>query len=564
MVALNPNKSCLNARPYYYDFLYDKNREGIPESVSEHIIQCQRCREEIKRLNKLLLPDNTVADAAQNRQNMAVTALLRLHFAYLDELVACKSVRPFLPALVVSGLELRIPTPITAHLDKCDTCSEDLKTLRSLNLTDKQLYRLGQFFADEASESTVSCSQARSAATKAALIDFQETDAEVLKHLCVCSDCRKAMYQHREALRSDLPNEGASQTEFPCEGVSTTDIFDYCIPYGIDPANDEYARFRESLASHLRACPKCLAKMQQLHETVYGIAERADSGIITRYELASAPEKAEFDDFDSLYADWPIRVGVFGSPKSAKAYSAEAVSDVLPNASEKRTRILRLRRIIKPAIAAAAVLAVALFLFSGPTAKAVDFSQVYQAIQNAKNVCIATFAFGRDEPAQKIWVSRTSDIRLQTTKKQAVLFDIRNVSRMQKDLATGTVETTTMAGDFLAKIKSHVTSTLGLAPFSPEELKGISGNAQWARVENEDVEAILPGCEVYDLIWIQKPGRHHRWRYFIDSITKQPRRLETYAKIAVKSDYELETVQQVTYPTDSEFNAAVLSAFGQP
>jgi outer membrane lipoprotein-sorting protein len=89
-------------------------------------------------------------------------------------------------------------------------------------------------------------------------------------------------------------------------------------------------------------------------------------------------------------------------------------------------------------------------------------------------------------------------------------------------------------------------------------------DAKWTRLGNEDGEAVPPGTEVYDLTWTQKSGWYHRWKYFIDPITKQPRRVEAYSKPSVKSDYELKTVQLVTYATDAEFEAAVQSAFDQP
>lgn len=302
--------------------------------------------------------------------------------------------------------------------------------------------------------------------------------------------------------------------------------------------------------------------MQEFDDAVHRIAQRADSGVITRYETISEAAKADSGDIDMLYADWPISVQVSETARPSDTDSVEPVR------LKSRARVLPsgARQFLKPSVAAAAILVVVLFLLNGPAAKAVVFGQVYDAIRNAKNVCISSFAFGEDEARQRIWVSRTADIKLQTAQKQAVLFDLRDGSRKVKDLTTGSVETSTTTEDLRAKVSSYLAGTLALTPFSPEELKmkvNVEG-AEWRRVDNENTEAALSGTEVYDLTWIQKPGWCHRWRYFIDPVTIQPIRVEAYSKTSALSDYELKTVQLVTYPTDGEFESVIQSFFGRP
>jgi hypothetical protein len=251
----------MNSRLYYYDFLSEETRGGIPESALEHMTQCLNCQDEIDRLKALFERVDERIASEQSRKDSAISTLLRLHFAYVGEPVRCSTVKPFLASLADPVLQIRIPTPITMHLDECRACRDDLLELRNLHLTHKQLCRLGRLLGDEPTEDAVSCSQARATIGAVVSMAFCDTDAEILKHLCTCPDCRRQLYLHREEVRRELPHNRMAQNELPCESVLATDIYDYCLPYGIDPADDQYVEFRESLTSHLRGCPTCLGEM---------------------------------------------------------------------------------------------------------------------------------------------------------------------------------------------------------------------------------------------------------------------------------------------------------------
>lgn len=269
MIAPNLNPLCEEAEPYYYDLLFDEGCGSVPGFILDHVEQCQHCQEQINRLKDVESEVEDLAESKQGQASSAVTVVLKLHLAYIGKPVTCGITKPFLPGLSDPALELGMPTPITVHLDNCQQCSADLETIRRQNLTRKQLHRLSQLFAKEPAESSVTCSQAQSAILATVLMSFHDTNKEVLKHLCTCPDCRKSLYQCRETFRQEHLRDERDRKEFPCEEVSASDIFDYVIPYGLDPADDQCAKFRESLISHLRTCPTCLAKMQQLHGTVY-------------------------------------------------------------------------------------------------------------------------------------------------------------------------------------------------------------------------------------------------------------------------------------------------------
>jgi hypothetical protein len=148
MVIRNKESLCRQAKLYFYDSLSGEGSELIPESIKNHLDQCQQCKEKIEQLKDAL--ESKDCSKSNSRQNTsAVTTMLELHFAHIGEYVTCKTVRPFLPGLLDPTIDIRIPTPITVHLDNCPQCKDDLKKIQNLNLSSTQLYRTSQFFADK-------------------------------------------------------------------------------------------------------------------------------------------------------------------------------------------------------------------------------------------------------------------------------------------------------------------------------------------------------------------------------------------------------------------------------
>ncbi|MHC4413038.1 MAG: hypothetical protein ACYSW6_08740 [Planctomycetota bacterium] len=239
MIVFNDNSICEQAHAYYYDYLCEERKEYIPAGMLGHINRCQHCQAEVSRL-KIVLAEGV----STGQTNSVIITGMRLHFAYIGALVTCKTVRPFLPSLADPALEVGVPTPVTVHLDKCQQCANDLETIRQLNLTHKQLCRLGQLFAEEASVDAVACARTRNVISLVVSMVFRKTSAEILKHLCTCPNCRELIYQRRGMVRRGLLRGKMVQNQFPCEEVSEANIFDYCFPYGIDPAADQYAKFR--------------------------------------------------------------------------------------------------------------------------------------------------------------------------------------------------------------------------------------------------------------------------------------------------------------------------------
>ena len=556
MVAANLNSLCKEAELYYYDFILEEGHELIPEHIVQHINQCQNCLEQISEL-KVALSQADSIDTEQNRANSAKATMLKLHFTYIGKPVTCQTVKPFLPTLLDPALQIRIPTPITAHLDNCHQCSEDLEVIRRLHLNRKQLSRLSQLFAEAPSKDEVGCSQARAAILFVVLMTLREVDADVLKHICTCPDCRKALYDYRQATCKELENE-TEETEFPCEQVSASDIFDYVVPYGLDPANDQYTRFRESLTSHIRRCPRCLAKMQRFHDTVYAIADRADSEIATVYNIAEPTEARVERESTDLYKYFPISVDVI-EPEKVRVVELPFAGSSIAALRQKATAT-SLRPIIKTGIAAAAALLIGIgLLLSTPSAKAVTIEQIYKAIEKARNVYVASFIPERKEPVQEKWVSQALNVYVTKTGKQLVLWDLQNKVKKEKHLDSNSVETTELSAETLTEIGLTVTKFIGLVPFA--ELSALPEDASWSQVTDRRPEATTEGIQVYDLTWVEKLSPNsftsRKWRVFVDRRTNLPQRTEFYEKLPADGEYMLRSNKLVKYLSDSEIQTII-------
>lgn len=529
MIAPNPHSNCTSARLYYYDFLSDRARQDIPEGTLRHIGQCDDCQAEIERLGTLLTHAEENTDSEQHRRDSAISTLLELHFAYVGNPVTCNIVKPFLASLADPILRVRIPTPITMHVDKCRACSNDLRTLRDLHLTHKQLCHLGQLLAQEPVEEEQTCAKARAAIPAVVSIVMRETNAETRKHLCTCPDCRRHLYRRRESLRQKLPRDEAARDNFACESVSASDIYDYALPYGIDPAGEPYAESRERLAAHLGTCPDCLAKVQELHRTISNIAERADSHVVTVYHF---DESAKENQRAIVNLSARLKRGISG---------------------------LRTRSLLKPGLAAAAVILVGLsLLLYSPRATAVTISQMYSAVGAARNIYITTST----NRTQEEWVSAGLNCYLLRTGTQWVLSDLGAGIRKSRDSSTGVTNETPLTQSETAAARNQMNTTLAFLPFG--DFSHVPPNAEWRPVANSTLQASIAGSEVYELTWSESTSSsvvHRKWRFYVDPLTTLPHKIELYQKRSTDSDYSFKSSIQVEYPSDVEMEVVINGAF---
>lgn len=561
MITLNPNSLCRQAEQYYYDFLHKESQKVIPGPIIEHLERCQRCREQIGQLRAMLSHAEEHIESGQRQFADAITLMLKLHFAYVSERVTCQTVRPFLPSLLDPALEIRIPTPITIHLNNCGQCSEDLEAIRRLNLNHKQLCRLSQLFAESSPEYGIGCSEAQAAIQAVVLMDFHQTNAAVLKHFCTCSDCRKLLYRDRETIRRKLVGYDMTREGFPCEAVSATDIFDYAVPYGINPADDQYAKFRKSFTSHVLTCPTCLAKMQQLHNIVYEIVERPESGVITIVHIDESAKAQAVTESDDIYAGFPVRAEVIHHKDEAA--SGQPVSAVDSNHPAKRkVSTIRLKPLLKTGIAAAAVILIAFGLFfSAPKVRAVTLQEIFKAIGKAQNVHISNFVSGETTALQERWISRPLNICMIKRDNQWVLWDVAKRVRKSKLPGSDAIEMGHLTDKTIVDIEELMAASLGLVPFNMSE---VPPDAEWNRVHDDTLKGTDKNVQLYDLNWTIEiyDGfvRFCKHRFFLDPGTKLPHKTELYEKLESDDEYTLVSLNLIEYLNDGEMQAVIKDA----
>ncbi len=537
---------CKQASLYYYSLLSDDRRKDIPEFMVKHVENCKNCQSQLKGLKDALSKTGDSSSVDMEKADTGIAMMLKLHFKYIGKEVTCETVKPFLPTLVEPSMKVKIPTPITSHIDNCPQCLNNLEIIQRLHLNPKQLCKLSQLFADQLIFDANSCNNIRKVIPSIVLLDFEKTNADILKHICICKDCRGLVFMRREMVRNGLLLSEIDQRDFPCEHISISDIFDYVIPYGFDPVNDQYSQMRQSLVTHIRTCPKCLLKMLNLHNTIFNIAERADSEIVTVYNI-SAPVKSEgTGQQNELYNGFPISVTVTNKKDIEVTQSSISRHS---SSQGKPSHRMNLKPLYKSAIAAAAVLIIGLaLLFSIPKAHGITIEQVYRAIEKVENVYISKFVKNQSEPVEERWVSKDLGIYAAKTVKNTVIWDTRNGEKRSKDYQGGSTEINKLTNDEITSIEKRMSGSLGLMPF--DNMRDIPPDAKWSRTEGKTLETDEV-IMVYNLEWIEYAYDgslvFKKWIVNINSETRLPERIYWYTRTDKDKDYLLESTVEVRY-----------------
>jgi hypothetical protein len=230
--------------------------------------------------------------------------------------------------------------------------------------------------------------------------------------------------------------------------------------------------------------------------------------------------------------------------------------------SGARRRIIRIRMAQFAAVAAVIIVAFALFMNS--SVKEIKLGDIYQAMGNVQNICITTFEPTSSEPMQIEWVSQSLNVSMFKIGEQFILLDIPNKMKMTKNISSDSVNVEMLSGEILSRVKQAASQRFGLFPFS--KMSDIS-DQQWARIEDSQVEAIVPGTRVYELNCEQTATSSgllnlRKWRVFLDKKTNLPRRTEWYPKRQPENEYEFETYDVVTYLSEKQMQTLIRDTFG--
>ena len=225
-------------------------------------------------------------------------------------------------------------------------------------------------------------------------------------------------------------------------------------------------------------------------------------------------------------------------------------------------------RIAVPA-AAAAMIVISFALFFGTLSKDdVTIEELCGTFGKAGNVCVSTFQAGEIIPYQQAWTSQSMKMRLFKTgsgnQAQFALWDIPNKVKMTMYLST--VQTQALTEQMLAELEKSVTPLSVISPFS--YMRDIPEQARWNRISDPAVTVVVPGSEVYELLWTQQGTTSEvvldrKWRVFVDTRTNLPKKTESYTRSGSEQEYKLESFVIVTYPSESEIQDIIRNIFGQ-
>jgi hypothetical protein len=452
-------------------------------------------------------------------------------------------------------MQIRIPTPVTAHIDNCDQCREDSKKLQNLGLSSKHLVTISRLFADELNADEMDCDAARRAIPAMVLMAYDQADAKTLRHLSLCIKCRQELYCYRETIINRIiSSNGDPQNQhkqFACASVGADDIFDYAITYGIDPS-DEHTKSCKSLTEHVVCCADCLDKIQRLHKTVYGIAERPESGVVTVFKINRAAEVKQQIEVESPYAGFPVNVERVDSGGTEQTHNEEYEKVVKLRPASKG-----LRPFLKIALPAAAMIMVAAGLFYHVSAaKGLGIERIYRAVDVVKNIHVSSIDPDSQKTVQDIWISRNSGLYVIKTKNQCVLRDINN--RIRKDrLDTGTIEQTSLNGETLTSISTKIHSALDIMPFpTPTD---IPAGSKWSEMTDSGLAAANGNTEVYELSWSETTSIgstiQRSRRIIADALTNLPQKIQYFKQEASDPEPVLESIVIIEYPAEEEILA---------
>jgi len=308
--------------------------------------------------------------------------------------------------------------------------------------------------------------------------------------------------------------------------------------------------------------------MQELHNTVYSILHRAESGIVTCFKVNDATRHSIVSSSDEIYKDWPIEVDVFDTSRetgTTKAKETVAVGLVKAESEpEPKQRLgVHVRPLIKPMAAAAAILIMALLVFRGVVVKAVDLDRIYATLERIRNIHITTYAPEKPEPTQEVWISTELNAKMLNTGPQYVLWDLTNKTVKSKDSDTDAVKTARLSEYRLVEVRSTMDIPWGLLSFN--NIAAVPQHAQWERVDDESIEIAITDTVIYDLTWTEKiiggdSVVYKKWRGYLDTETTLPKRIERWEKFSEEEGYELLTVTEVAYPKTDEVRTAIRDA----
>ncbi len=522
MRASDGRRPCQEARAYYYDLLCP-DEANVPSPIRQHVATCPFCREQMGRLRETLFEWERNPRGCAAPEDETIEALAE-QFRLLDERVTCSDARACLPQLAMATPQIRIPTPVTVHVDHCPRCAEDLAVLRKLQLTTDQLRRLSQLFASRNGEEVLPWpAQARSA-------------APVGPRPILASPGHEA---RSPAASGSSPVEGVMTA---CHNVSAADIFDAVVPSGT-PLDEQ----QKAMAAHIQACPICGGRAQELHRTIRRIVERADSKIETVYHAAEDAEDAPREMRDAYQYPVSVEVVHAGSgawdPNGSQPIPSVSVRNLQgPAASFARMAVVGIVVVALGTLVRTTV----------PTASGTNVGQVRTAVEKAPNIQVV--AMDQSGPVQELLIARRLDRLVNRTTQECTVYDLKQDLKRIIGPQTG-IGAPTKLSKFEHDQAKHL-----MAGCLLDVLERVSPHTKLHPPADSAGAQAGNGLDVYELQSSQRAGDsllRDRWWAYIDRATGLPRKTESYRWGPSYPKWRLTTTRVYTYPTDQEMEASI-------
>ena len=270
-------------QPYYYDVLNRTGDDDLPAAVVAHVQSCGYCQGKIEELSQLL-EQATASDESEATQENPWLRMIQLHFQLAGQTCTVTMLNPFLPVLLHPDYPIRIATPVMEHLCECTACQQDLQRIKALALRPDQLRQLSHFYGDLRSEVLPGPHLIQAQLQEFVQGDLTALDDLEKKHLYLCQSCGDRL----DRIFDDCAF-GDEQGCSDCDNRTMADFFDFgfCYPYTPEVLSVTPGSSKQGCPLN---CSTARSRVRELYRSIFYIAHRHDSGVVTHFDL----ERADF------------------------------------------------------------------------------------------------------------------------------------------------------------------------------------------------------------------------------------------------------------------------------
>jgi hypothetical protein len=231
--------------------------------------------------------------------------------------------------------------------------------------------------------------------------------------------------------------------------------------------------------------------------------------------------------------------------------------------------VLRGQHLGLPVLLVLLVTVLALRIDPGIEDEPIPLHQLANRLLEARNVCVTSLLPNVAKPNQEEWISRSLNLIVLTGpyegRDACALWNLSDRTIHIKFLEGGEIKALPMSDKAFARAQQRMTRATGLVPF--DEIANLPEGAVWEKVADPNAAALVPGTQVYDLVWtkpiptIPPTRRTERGRFFVDPRTHLPSRVEMYSQEPTEPQPRLFKTLVVTFPTDQEILTLVQTLF---